>query len=244
MPPKVDPNEVRLINIKVFGGEGGAASILAPKLGPLGLIIIIELKYKYRILNKLVIKLFLKGENGKASELWLTQDVKTEMQMLQSYQLLVHYQSKKLEDMKGIEKKQRMLNIMEIQHQNRLLKQLELLKKSLLQKHLQEQLNKFQVLHNLLVPLLMDKLLRLLQEKSILVNLKLKNDDQNLLLNFIQKIIKQSITIFYQVFYQSFSISFLIIILILILVQYSLRFLHKSGEFVQKFLFQINYQEL
>ncbi|CAD8063067.1 unnamed protein product [Paramecium primaurelia] len=37
MPPKVDPNEVRLINIKVFGGEGGPASTLAPKLGPLGL---------------------------------------------------------------------------------------------------------------------------------------------------------------------------------------------------------------
>ena len=37
MPPKVDPNEVRFINIKVFGGEGGPASTLAPKLGPLGL---------------------------------------------------------------------------------------------------------------------------------------------------------------------------------------------------------------
>lgn len=38
MPPKVDPNEVRIINIKVFGGEGGPASTLAPKLGPLGLV--------------------------------------------------------------------------------------------------------------------------------------------------------------------------------------------------------------
>ncbi|EGR28910.1 hypothetical protein IMG5_167040 [Ichthyophthirius multifiliis] len=37
MPPKVDPNEVRFINIKVFGGEPGPASTLAPKLGPLGL---------------------------------------------------------------------------------------------------------------------------------------------------------------------------------------------------------------
>ena len=37
MPPKVDPNEIRIINIKVFGGEGGPASTLAPKLGPLGL---------------------------------------------------------------------------------------------------------------------------------------------------------------------------------------------------------------
>lgn len=38
MPPKVDPNEVRMIDIKVFGGEGGPASTLAPKLGPLGLV--------------------------------------------------------------------------------------------------------------------------------------------------------------------------------------------------------------
>ena len=37
MPPKVDPNEIRYIKIKVFGGEGGPASTLAPKLGPLGL---------------------------------------------------------------------------------------------------------------------------------------------------------------------------------------------------------------
>ncbi len=37
MPPKADPNEVRYITIKVFGGEGGPASTLAPKLGPLGL---------------------------------------------------------------------------------------------------------------------------------------------------------------------------------------------------------------
>ena len=32
-----DPNEIRYIRIKVFGGEGGPASTLAPKLGPLGL---------------------------------------------------------------------------------------------------------------------------------------------------------------------------------------------------------------
>ena len=37
MPPKIDPNEVKYIHIKVFGGEGGPASTLAPKLGPLGL---------------------------------------------------------------------------------------------------------------------------------------------------------------------------------------------------------------
>lgn len=44
-PPKADPTEVKfsiatslwIVNIKVFGGEGGPASTLAPKLGPLGL---------------------------------------------------------------------------------------------------------------------------------------------------------------------------------------------------------------
>jgi large subunit ribosomal protein L12e len=45
MPPKVDPTEVRFskpitnaVNIKVFGGEAGPAATLAPKLGPLGLV--------------------------------------------------------------------------------------------------------------------------------------------------------------------------------------------------------------
>lgn len=37
MPPKADPTEIKYIHIKVFGGEGGPASTLAPKLGPLGL---------------------------------------------------------------------------------------------------------------------------------------------------------------------------------------------------------------
>jgi ribosomal protein L11 len=41
MPPKVDPNEVRFIKIKVFGGEPGPAATLAPKLGPLGLVILL-----------------------------------------------------------------------------------------------------------------------------------------------------------------------------------------------------------
>jgi len=36
MPPKLDPNEVRFIRVKVFGGEPGPASTLAPKLGPIG----------------------------------------------------------------------------------------------------------------------------------------------------------------------------------------------------------------
>jgi large subunit ribosomal protein L12e len=37
MPPKFDPNiEVR-VNVRVVGGEAGAVSSLAPKVGPLGL---------------------------------------------------------------------------------------------------------------------------------------------------------------------------------------------------------------
>ena len=45
--PKVDASEIKIswynylcvVNIKVFGGEGGPASTLAPKLGPLGLVL-------------------------------------------------------------------------------------------------------------------------------------------------------------------------------------------------------------
>lgn len=60
MPPKVDPSEIRfcniyfilftlliyfffLVRIKVFGGEPGPAATLAPKLGPLGLVIYLHL---------------------------------------------------------------------------------------------------------------------------------------------------------------------------------------------------------
>ncbi|KAL1504107.1 hypothetical protein AB1Y20_010517 [Prymnesium parvum] len=37
MPPKFDPNEVKIIYVRVTGGEVGAVSSLAPKVGPLGL---------------------------------------------------------------------------------------------------------------------------------------------------------------------------------------------------------------
>eukprot|EP01084_Bolivina_argentea_P038655 71487_1 len=37
MPPKFDPNEVKVIYIRVMGGVVGPASSLAPKIGPLGL---------------------------------------------------------------------------------------------------------------------------------------------------------------------------------------------------------------
>merc|ERR1711865_373878 len=37
MPPKFDANEIKYVYVRVTGGEVGAASSLAPKLGPLGL---------------------------------------------------------------------------------------------------------------------------------------------------------------------------------------------------------------
>ncbi|GAD92544.1 60S ribosomal protein L12 [Paecilomyces variotii No. 5] len=37
MPPKFDPNEVKVIHLRATGGEVGAQSALAPKIGPLGL---------------------------------------------------------------------------------------------------------------------------------------------------------------------------------------------------------------
>ncbi|EEB12722.1 60S ribosomal protein L12, putative [Pediculus humanus corporis] len=37
MPPKFDPTEVKTVYLKCVGGEVGATSSLAPKIGPLGL---------------------------------------------------------------------------------------------------------------------------------------------------------------------------------------------------------------
>jgi large subunit ribosomal protein L12e len=37
MPPKADPGELKIIYLRAVGGEAGAASTLAPKVGPLGL---------------------------------------------------------------------------------------------------------------------------------------------------------------------------------------------------------------
>ncbi|KAL8759863.1 MAG: hypothetical protein Q9184_003500 [Pyrenodesmia sp. 2 TL-2023] len=37
MPPKFDPNEIKEITLRATGGEVGASSALAPKIGPLGL---------------------------------------------------------------------------------------------------------------------------------------------------------------------------------------------------------------
>ena len=82
MPPKVDPNEVRYINIKVFGGEAGPAATLAPKLGPLGLVN----NNLFRTLKKSDKILLRKEENGKVSELWSNLNVKTELLKLSSNQ--------------------------------------------------------------------------------------------------------------------------------------------------------------
>ena len=37
MPPKFDPTEVKIVYLRAVGGEVGATSTLAPKIGPLGL---------------------------------------------------------------------------------------------------------------------------------------------------------------------------------------------------------------
>ncbi|KAK2882692.1 60S ribosomal protein L12 [Arthroderma sp. PD_2] len=37
MPPKPDPTEIKVIHLRATGGEVGAQSALAPKIGPLGL---------------------------------------------------------------------------------------------------------------------------------------------------------------------------------------------------------------
>lgn len=37
MPPKFDPTETKIVYLRVVGGEVGATSSLAPKVGPLGL---------------------------------------------------------------------------------------------------------------------------------------------------------------------------------------------------------------
>ncbi|KAL0965116.1 hypothetical protein UPYG_G00277010 [Umbra pygmaea] len=37
MPPKFDPNETKIVYMRCTGGEVGATSALAPKIGPLGL---------------------------------------------------------------------------------------------------------------------------------------------------------------------------------------------------------------
>ncbi|XP_018494645.1 60S ribosomal protein L12 [Galendromus occidentalis] len=37
MPPKFDPNEIKIVCLRAVGGEVGATSALAPKIGPLGL---------------------------------------------------------------------------------------------------------------------------------------------------------------------------------------------------------------
>nr|XP_008542453.1 PREDICTED: 60S ribosomal protein L12 [Equus przewalskii] len=37
MPPKFDPNEIKVVYLRCTGGDVGATSALAPKIGPLGL---------------------------------------------------------------------------------------------------------------------------------------------------------------------------------------------------------------
>ncbi|KAI1430994.1 ribosomal protein L11 [Xylaria sp. CBS 124048] len=48
MPPKIDPNEIKIIHLRATGGEVGASSALAPKIGPLGLRVTVRLTIQNR----------------------------------------------------------------------------------------------------------------------------------------------------------------------------------------------------
>ena len=37
MAPKFDPNEVKVVFLRQYGGEQAPSSVLAPKVGPLGM---------------------------------------------------------------------------------------------------------------------------------------------------------------------------------------------------------------
>lgn len=50
MPPKLDPNEIKIIYLRATGGEVGASSALAPKIGPLGLV---SLTYHHEVMVRL-----------------------------------------------------------------------------------------------------------------------------------------------------------------------------------------------
>ena len=49
MAPKIDPNEVKIIYLRATGGEVGASSALAPKIGPLGLVSLPDRRLALRI---------------------------------------------------------------------------------------------------------------------------------------------------------------------------------------------------
>lgn len=53
MPPKIDPTEVKIIYLRAMGGEVGSSAALAPKIGPLGLVML--LLYQLRLHAALII---------------------------------------------------------------------------------------------------------------------------------------------------------------------------------------------
>jgi hypothetical protein len=46
-----DPNEVKIIYLRATGGEVGASSALAPKIGPLGLVRVPRTFYRIPLFN-------------------------------------------------------------------------------------------------------------------------------------------------------------------------------------------------
>ncbi|ERE71205.1 60S ribosomal protein L12-like protein [Cricetulus griseus] len=60
MPPKFDPNEIKVVYLRCTGGEVGATSALAPKIGPLGLSSKLGLQLQLRTRGNLM-PLFLQS---------------------------------------------------------------------------------------------------------------------------------------------------------------------------------------
>ncbi|KAK2566414.1 60S ribosomal protein L12 [Acropora cervicornis] len=59
MPPKFDPSEIKIIYLRATGGEVGATSALAPKIGPLGLVRILSVLFMEKF------EFFLVGQSPK-----------------------------------------------------------------------------------------------------------------------------------------------------------------------------------
>ena len=49
MPPKFDASEIKIVCLRAVGGEVGATSTLAPKIGPLGLCVQTNISYEEEI---------------------------------------------------------------------------------------------------------------------------------------------------------------------------------------------------
>ena len=123
------------VNIKVFGGESGPAATLAPKLGPLGLVLFSPFRMPRRS-----VKISLRREaNGKEFVWWSSLNAKTEL--LKSLLTPAHLPcwSRNLETTKETERKSRTLTTKETSLLNKSRKSQRLLKRNRWPKTFQEQ---------------------------------------------------------------------------------------------------------